>query len=76
MIKNNDKEWLRKGRSKDIPNNSLSDEEIVDGAHETDQLDQMKSTAKEQENNMQKKAGASPVKHVEKGEQRILLNLY
>lgn len=68
MIKNNDKEWLRKGRSKDIPNNRLSDEEIVDGAREADQLDQMKSTAKEQENNMQKKAGASPVKHVNKGE--------
>ncbi|GEM_PF-5281178 len=68
MIKNNDKEWLRKGRSKDIPNNRLSDEEIVNGAHETDQLGQMKSTAKEQENNMQKKAGASPVKHVDKGE--------
>lgn len=68
MIKNNDKEWLRKGRSKDIPNNRLSDEEIVEGARETDQLGQMKSTAKEQENNMQKKAGASPVKHVDKGE--------
>ncbi len=68
MIKNNDKEWLRKGRSKDMPNNRLSDEEIVDGARETDQLGQMKSTAKEQENNMQKKAGASPVKHVDKGE--------
>ncbi|WP_353137042.1 hypothetical protein [Pseudopedobacter sp.] len=51
-----------------MPNNRLSDEEIVDGARETDQLGQMKSTAKEQENNMQKKAGASPVKHVDKGE--------
>jgi len=68
MIKNNDKEWLRKGRSKDIPNNRLSDEEIVDGARETDQLDQMKSMAKKQENNMEKQAGTSPVKHVDKGE--------
>ncbi|ADY51737.1 hypothetical protein Pedsa_1169 [Pseudopedobacter saltans DSM 12145] len=70
MTKNNDKEWLHKrhSQSKEPQRTRLSEEEIISGAHQTDQLEEMKPTLEELKENKNKQAGASPVKSVNKGE--------
>ena len=70
MAEKENKEWHREGHSKrtDIPGNRLSEEEIVKGALEMDQLDKMRPENDEKRINKEKQVGASPVKSVNKGE--------